>query len=70
MKIKVNGDIIETTSTTVSSLLEELGIKAERVAVEVNTIIVKKSEYSRFNLNEGDTVEIVNFVGGGQNDGR
>ena len=36
-----------------------------RVAVEVNLIIVKKADYDKYALREGDLIEIVNFVGGG-----
>lgn len=67
MKLKVNGNIIETEATTVSALLEELRLIPDRVAVEVNMKIIKKAEYNDFLLGDGDNVEIVNFVGGGQN---
>lgn len=65
MKLTVNGNIIETGATTVSALLEEFRLIPERVAVEVNMKILKKSEYKDFLLRDGDKVEIVNFVGGG-----
>jgi thiamine biosynthesis protein ThiS len=66
MRLKVNGDSIEVAKdASVRELLEELGIEPAGVAVEVNLSIVKKSEYMNVRLNEGDTVEIVNFVGGG-----
>jgi thiamine biosynthesis protein ThiS len=66
MRLKVNGDTIEVAKdASVRGLLEELGIEPAGVAVEVNLSIVKKSEYMNVRLNEGDTVEIVNFVGGG-----
>lgn len=68
MKLRVNGNIIETKASTVSDLLEELKILQERVAVEVNMRIIKKAEFKDFQLNEGDNVEIVNFVGGGSMD--
>lgn len=66
MKLTVNGNIIETGATTVSALLEEFRLIPERVAVEVNMKILKKSEYKDFLLRDGDKVEIVNFVGGGE----
>ncbi len=66
MRLKVNGDTIEVAKdASVRELLEKLGIEPAGVAVEVNLSIVKKSEYVNVRLNEGDTVEIVNFVGGG-----
>ncbi len=66
MRLKINGEIIDNLkAATVTELLGELKIKPERVAVEVNLAIVKKTDYGSFNLNDGDTIEIVNFVGGG-----
>lgn len=65
MKLKINGDNLETSSLTLKELLEELRIEPGRVAVEVNLDIVKKADYPIFNLKDADTIEIVNFVGGG-----
>lgn len=65
MKLKINGDNLETSSLTLKELLEELRIEPGRVAVEVNLDIVKKADYPIFNLRDGDAIEIVNFVGGG-----
>jgi thiamine biosynthesis protein ThiS len=66
MKIRLNGEQYETKAKTVAELLRELDIHPGRVAVEVNLQIVKKAQYEEFILNEGDTVEVVHFVGGGQ----
>lgn len=66
MRLIVNGEALENSQTkTVLELLEELHIKPEQVAVEVNLTIVKKDAYSIFRLHDGDKVEIVKFVGGG-----
>lgn len=65
MKLKVNGEDKETQSETILQLLKELGIVPERVAVEVNLKIVKRADFENFKLHDGDTVEIVYFVGGG-----
>ncbi len=66
MRLKINGETIDNLkAATVTELLGELKIEPERVAVEVNLAIVKKTDYGSFNLNDGDTIEIVNFVGGG-----
>jgi sulfur carrier protein len=66
MRLTVNGEILETTeASTVMELLNKLSIEPSRVAVEVNLSIIKKTDYSTFRLNEGDNVEIINFVGGG-----
>ncbi len=66
MRLKINGEVVDGISaSTVQELLDELKITAGRVAVEVNLSIVRKVDFGRFRLNEGDAVEIVNFVGGG-----
>jgi sulfur carrier protein len=66
VKLKLNGTISEIQEfTTVAGLLESLQIEPAGVAVEVNLEIVKKPDYKRHVLNESDSVEIVNFVGGG-----
>ena len=66
MRLIVNGEIFETSNAgTIMELLNELRIEAGQVAIEVNLSIIKKADYSTFRLNDGDKVEIVNFVGGG-----
>ena len=66
MRLKINGEIVDNLkAVTVEELLVELKVQSGRVAVEVNLTIVKKADYSGFALKDGDTVEIVNFVGGG-----
>jgi thiamine biosynthesis protein ThiS len=65
MKISINGEERETDKTTVALLLEDLGILPGRVAVEVNLKIIRKADYLTQGIKEGDSVEIVNFVGGG-----
>ncbi len=66
MRLIVNGEEFNTKNAeTIQELLKELRIEPGRVAVEVNLSIVKKADYPTFKLNEGDRVEIVNFVGGG-----
>lgn len=66
MILKINDNNLETSALTLKELLEEMKIEPGRVAVEVNLDIVKKADYPIFNLKDGDTIEIVNFVGGGQ----
>ena len=66
MQLKINGEDRDNISArTVQELLEELKLTVGRVAVEVNMVIVRRTEYEQFRLNDGDVVEIVNFVGGG-----
>jgi thiamine biosynthesis protein ThiS len=66
MTIRLNGDPHEISGPlSISALLEQLEIDARRVAVELNTAVVKKAAYDSSVLKDGDEVEIVNFVGGG-----
>ena len=65
MRIKVNGDHKETRQQTVAGLLRELEVASGRVAVELNTKVLKKADFGRTPLGEDDVVEIINFVGGG-----
>jgi sulfur carrier protein len=65
MILKLNGEDHQTAKLTLAELLEEVKIQRERVAVEVNLKIIKKTDYDSLRLNEGDVIEIVNFVGGG-----
>ncbi len=50
---------------TVSALLEELDLPAERVAVELDGEILKRSQWSATEPAEGARLEVVHFVGGG-----
>src|SRR5262245_59997241 len=66
MKIMLNGDPFEISGpTTITGLLDQLQIDPRRVAVEHNLVILKRDAFEHALVNEGDTIEIVNFVGGG-----
>lgn len=66
MKLTINGNVAEyKDNLNVAGLLGVLGIEPARVAVEVNMQIIKKVNYQDYVLKDGDSVEIVNFVGGG-----
>jgi thiamine biosynthesis protein ThiS len=66
MKLQINGEGLDFASPlSLSSLVEQLGMKPERVAVELNGNIVPREKWAGTILCEGDRVEIVQFVGGG-----
>ena len=66
MKLLINGEDRDFNSPlSLSSLVEQLGMKTDRVAVELNRNIVARERWAETNLNEGDRLEIVHFVGGG-----
>ena len=50
---------------TVAQLLQQLDVQPERVAVEVNLMVLKRAQHPSTVLKEGDQVEIVQFIGGG-----
>ena len=66
LRITLNGDAHEVAQlVTVADLLAQLDIDPRRVAVELNLIVLRRDTFSTTLLQEGDAVEIVNFVGGG-----
>ena len=65
MKIIINGQEHSFSPITLASLVEHLGMKQDRVAVELNRNIVPRNQWAETNLAEGDRLEIVHFVGGG-----
>lgn len=70
MKLHLNGEerMFETPgdSFMLAALVEQLGMKPDRVAVELNREIVPRDRWANTRLNEGDRLEIVHFVGGGR----
>jgi thiamine biosynthesis protein ThiS len=66
LRVRVNGEWTEAVeSESIAALLARLGIDRRRVAVERNLGIVPRERYDETRLAEGDTLEIVHFVGGG-----
>ena len=47
------------------ALLERLKMRRGRVAIEINQAVVPRAQYDAVKLKPGDTVEVINFVGGG-----
>jgi sulfur carrier protein len=50
---------------TLADLIEQLGMKGDRVAAELNRDIVSRTQWAETSLKDGDSLEIVHFVGGG-----
>lgn len=64
--IRVNGENREIKNgTTVTVLLDELGLAAGRVAIERNLSILPRVAWPETVVESGDSYEIVQFVGGG-----
>ncbi len=63
--VKINGKEVDAAGKTLEVYLKEAGYNMERIAVERNEEIVPKAQYEETVLEEGDSVEVVSFVGGG-----
>lgn len=63
--IKINGEMLEKDGMTVAEMLADMNINRQQVAVEINEVIVPKAKYDETVLKDGDSVEVVRFVGGG-----
>ena len=67
MRVVVNGEAREVPeSATVAELLTRIQVAPERVVVEVNLTILRRATYADTRLHDGDQVEIVRFIGGGE----
>ena len=66
MRVQVNGEPREVASgSTITALLVVLGLGERPVAVERNLSIVPRAQHAATLLADGDTLEVVQFVGGG-----
>jgi thiamine biosynthesis protein ThiS len=66
LTITLNGEPYELTGgATITELLARLDIDPRGVAVERNFVVVKRDAYPATPVEDGDQIEIVNFVGGG-----
>ena len=66
LHVRVNGEeVLLPRGASVTALLDRLKVSTPRVAVERNREILPKSSYASTLLEEGDTFEVVEFVGGG-----
>jgi thiamine biosynthesis protein ThiS len=52
--------------SVISDLIRSLGLNPERLAVELNRKIIRRSGWDSTSISEGDRVEVVHFVGGGE----
>jgi sulfur carrier protein len=66
MQVTLNGEPrLLRDGLTVAELVSDLGLRARRIAVEINLDILARDDYERHALRDGDVVEIVQFIGGG-----
>jgi sulfur carrier protein len=65
-QVTVNGEQRSfPVSASLLDVVQELGLEPERVAVELNRTIVKRTLWPTTGMDEGAEIEIVQFVGGG-----
>lgn len=65
MNLLINGEQRVFPAESLEALIEQLGMKSDRVAVELNRDIVPRDRWATTALKDGDQLEIVHFVGGG-----
>ncbi len=66
MQIKVNGEMREIDEgSSMLDLIRSLGLEERVMASALNMEIVKQDAWSSTLLKEGDTIELLDFVGGG-----
>jgi sulfur carrier protein len=69
MTLQINGEekaFDAPAPETLAQLVEVLGMKSDRVAIELNREIIPRNLWPETKLKEGDRLEIVHFVGGGR----
>jgi thiamine biosynthesis protein ThiS len=70
LQVEINGETRELNHNQIvlAELVRELSLAPQRIAVEVNKRIVRRDEWEKTPINDGDRIEIVHFVGGGNCD--
>jgi sulfur carrier protein len=65
MKLTVNGKPEETAPCSLLEYIYQKGMSPDGIVVELNYKIVKKADFPNIQLQEGDSLELLSFVGGG-----
>lgn len=63
--VKINGELLDIAGQSVFEYLKTTNFDIKKIAVECNGDIIPKVQYENVILKDGDSVEIVSFVGGG-----
>ena len=63
--VKINGEEMNVAGMTFAEYLATTNYDTKRIAVELNGDIIPKAKYDETLLQDGDSVEVVSFVGGG-----
>ena len=71
IQITLNGKPRDLAGETdIPSLLSELNVKPEQVAVAINSEVVRRLDWPQTTVRDGDIVEVVRAVGGGSTNAR
>lgn len=63
--VRINGNDVAAAGQNLQAFLEKEGYRCDRIAIELNDTIVPRRTYADVILHDGDSMEIVHFVGGG-----
>lgn len=63
--VRINGNDVASAGQNLQAFLEKEGYRCDRIAIELNGTIVPRRTYADVILHDGDSMEIVHFVGGG-----
>lgn len=65
MKIRLNGDVMQTDESNLLALVKGRHLDPSSLVIEHNHTLVRQTEWADTRLKEGDTIELLSFVGGG-----
>ena len=66
MKIFINGETKEIVEEiNLIALLKHFSLPSERIAIELNSEVIRKKDWENIKVNDGDKLEVIHFVGGG-----
>jgi sulfur carrier protein len=67
VELRINGQMVTVPDTisTIADLIHYFKLENRVIIVEQNQNILKRDEHEKAELNKGDTIELVQFVGGG-----
>ena len=63
--VRINGNDVAAAGQNLQAFLEKEGYRCDRIAIELNGTIAPRRTYADVILHDGDSMEIVHFVGGG-----
>ena len=66
ISIFINGESKELAKKyDLIELLEHFSLPTERIAIELNQVVVRRKDWKNIKISEGDKLEVIHFVGGG-----